>query len=474
MTQIVNLQEPGNLHALSVSAMAAGFAAGRWTPMDVWRSLRAAIGDDAFNAFTVIDDIGALQQAQASTRRWQLGKALGSLDGVPVSIKDLVMQRGLPIARGSRVAPVVQASVDAPVVKRLRASGAVLFAKTTTTEMGGSIHGDSPAHGRTLNPLDASRSVGGSSCGAAAQIAAGWGPLAIGSDAGGSVRIPAAYTGGVAFKPSYAHIPMWPASPFVEFAHLGPMAREVADIQALMTCIGHADVRDTASTFARVDIPQPQRPLRVGVCKYLGSRWLQEEIAHAMKELPGQLQGILLNQQKIELVDVDLADVQTGDPMWMVWCSRVLEAGLDWSVEELQRAGRDMRKQFLQGQAQSAHDLARARQQLRLAAGQLSEVFADVDILLTPTTPSTAPLAGDFVVDDFPDAEALRISGNWMTATPFSHPWNLTQQPALSIPWGHDHDGMPFGLQIVGSRYSDSLVLDIGKVLEGLRKEHVQ
>lgn len=472
MMKIARLQESNNLHTFSASAMVAGFAAGHWTPMDVWQSLHAAIGSDVFNAFTVIDEIGARQQAEASTRRWQLGKAFGPLDGVPVSIKDLVMQQGLPTGRGSRITPAVQASLDAPVVQHLRASGAVLFAKTTTTEMGCSIHSDSPAHGRTLNPLDASRSVGGSSCGAAAQLAAGWAPLAIGSDAGGSVRIPAAYTGIVAFKPSFAQIPMWPSSPFMEFAHLGPMAREVSDIQALMACIAQADLRDMASTFSRVNIQLPQRPVRVGVCQYLGGRWLQSEIAEAMQKLPAQLQGVLLNQQKIELVDIDLADVHTGHAMWTVWCSRVLEAGLDWSAEEFQRAGPDMQKQFSQGQAQSAHDVARARQRLRLAAGQLGEVFAQVDILLTPTTPSTAPLAGDFVVDAFPGAAALRISGNWMAATPFSHPWNLMQQPALSIPWGQDRAGRPFGLQIVGARYSDNLVMDIGKALEAWRKEH--
>ncbi|MGN1057256.1 MAG: amidase, partial [Comamonas sp.] len=183
------------LHCLSAGTMAAGFATGRWTPLQVWQSLRSAIGDDPWNAYVLVDDAGAVAQAEASTRRWQQGKALSPLDGVPVSIKDLVMQQGLPTGRGSRLSNAAAATVDAPVVQQLRAAGAVLFAKTTTTEMGCSIHGDSPAHGRTLHPLDTARSVGGSSCGAAAQLAAGWGPLAIGSDAGGSVRIPASYAG---------------------------------------------------------------------------------------------------------------------------------------------------------------------------------------------------------------------------------------------------------------------------------------
>lgn len=470
MMQMAGSHE-SSLHSLSAVAMAAGFASGQWTPVQVWKSLQDAIKGDAFNAFTVVDEGGAQQQAEASTLRWQQGNALGPLDGVPVSIKDLVMQQGLPTARGSCVAPAVLANVDAPVVRHLRTAGAVLFAKTTTTEMGCSIHGDSLAHGRTLHPLDASRTIGGSSCGAAAHLAAGWGPLAVGSDAGGSVRIPAAYAGLVGFKPSFAQIPMWPASPFAEFAHLGPMARDVADVQALMACIAQADVRDTASTFARVDVELLKRPLRIGICRYLGGHWLQSEIEQAMLNLSMQLQGRLLNQQPIELVDIDLAGVQTGTEMWAVWCSRVLESGLDWTEQELQRAGPDMQKQLSEGQAQSVRDLARARQQLRLAAGRLGEVFAKVDILLTPTTASTAPLAGDFVVDAFPGAAALRAIGNWMAATPFSHPWNLTQQPALSIPWGFDQAGLPFGLQVIGARYSDSLVLSIGKALEALRKE---
>lgn len=462
------------LHSLSAGAMAAGFATGRWTPLQVWQSLRLAIGEDPWHAFVLVDDAGALAQAEASTRRWQQGKALSALDGVPVSIKDLVMQQGLPTGRGSRLSSAAAATVDAPVVQHLRAAGAVLFAKTTTTEMGCSIHGDSLAHGRTQHPLDTARSVGGSSCGAAAQLAAGWGPLAIGSDAGGSVRIPASYTGLTALKPSFAHIPMWPASPFVEFAHLGPMARNVADLQTIMACIGQADVRDMASGFTRHSTPWPQRPLRVGVCTQIGHSTLQPEIAQAMQQLREDLPAWLPRQQRLEVVDIDLSALHTGEAMWTVWCSRVLEAGLDWTEQELQCVGADMRQQWAQGQAQSPQQLARARQQLRLAAGQLGQVFDSIDILLTPTTPTTAPLAGDFVVDGFTDAQALRTSGNWMSAAPFSHPWNLTQQPALSIPWGRDQAGMPFGLQVVGTRYSDSLVLDVGKALEAWHKEQTR
>ncbi|MGN1057531.1 MAG: amidase family protein, partial [Comamonas sp.] len=295
-----------------------------------------------------------------------------------------------------------------------------------------------------------------------------------GSDAGGSVRIPASYAGLTAFKPSFAHIPMWPASPFVEFAHLGPMARNVADLQTIMACIGQSDVRDIASGFVRHSTPWPQRPLRVGVCTQIGHSTPQPEIAQALQQLREDLPRWQPRQQRLEVVDIDLSALDTGEAMWVVWCSRVLEAGLDWTEQELQCVGADMRQQWAQGQSQSPQQLARARQQLRLAAGQLGQVFESIDILLTPTTPTTAPLAGDFVVDDFTDAQALRTSGNWMSATPFSHPWNLTQQPALSIPWGRDQAGMPFGLQVVGTRYSDSLVLDVGKALEAWHKEQTR
>ena len=462
---------PGDLAALSARAMIAGFRDGAFTPLQVLRAVRAVIGVDAFNAFTYIDDAGALRAAQESTARWQRGQPLGPLNGVPVTIKDLVTVAGWPIRRGSMLFPPAPSAEDAPVVGHLRRGGAVLLGKTTTTEMGSAIHGDSPVHGRTLHPLAPERCIGGSSCGAAAQLAAGWAPLALGSDAGGSVRIPASYAGLVAFKPSFGNIPMGPASAFAEFAHLGPMARNVGDVALAMQVMGRPDARDPASLYARgADLPALSAQsgvLRLGHCLQIGTEaGLDPAIAPAMQALVAKLGGRTWQGRRLELVAVDLAHLQLADALWQVWCARVVEACLHLTPEQLRQLGPDMQDQRAQGLTQTALQQAQARRTLREGAQRLHTLFADLDLLLTPAAPAVAPRAGDAVHDAHPQAAALRASGNWLAATPFSHPFNLTQQPALALPWASNAQGLPLGLQVVGRRHADALVLDFGAALE--------
>src|SRR5690606_1248753 len=178
---------------------------------------------------------------------------------------------GWPTLRGSQaMAGAGPATADAPVVERLRQAGAMLFGKTTTTEFGWTIRSDNPLNGLTRNPLDLSRSAGGSSSGAAAQVAAGWGPLALGSDAGGSVRVPASYCGLVGFKPSFGSIPMIPSSAFTDFAHLGVLSRSMDDCRLAMDVLSFPDARDLASTFERADAGAG-RSLRLGWTLSLGS-----------------------------------------------------------------------------------------------------------------------------------------------------------------------------------------------------------
>ncbi|MET1114037.1 MAG: amidase family protein [Comamonas sp.] len=463
--------DPG-LAALSAQQLLAGYGARDFTPLQVLQDLLAAIGGDAFNAFTFIDTAGALCAAQASAERWQRAAPLGPLDGVPVTIKDLVTVAGWPIRRGSQLFPRQPSAEDAPAVAHLRRSGALLLGKTTTTEMGSAIHGDSPVHGRTLHPLAPGRCIGGSSCGAAAQLAAGWGPLALGSDAGGSVRIPASYAGLVAFKPSFGNIPMGPASAFAEFAHLGPMARSVGDIALAMQVLGQGDARDPASLYLRSAPAQEGAVLRIGHCLQIGpDAGLDAAIAPAMQALLAPLEGREWRGRRIELVAVDLSDLWLADALWQTWCARVFEACLHLAPAQRAQLGPDMQRQQAQGQALTGLQLATARRTLREGAQQLHELFAGLDLLLTPATPGAAPLAGDFVHDTHPRGEALRASGNWLAATPFSHPFNLTQQPALALPWGHNAQGLPLGLQLVGRRYADALVLDFGAALEQWLKE---
>src|SRR5262245_45535667 len=217
------------------------------SPVEVTRLLldRLDALQPRLNAFCIIDRDGALAAARESERRWRRGEPARRLDGVPVTIKDLMLMRGFPTLRGSRlIDPNQDWSEDAPATARLREAGAVILGKTTTPEFGWKALGDSPLTGITRNPWDLSRTPGGSSAGAAAACAAGIGPLHLGSDGAGSIRIPCAFSGVFGLKPSFGRVPAYPLSPMGLLAHIGPIARTVADAALMLNVLAGSDYRD--------------------------------------------------------------------------------------------------------------------------------------------------------------------------------------------------------------------------------------
>ena len=222
---------------LTATEMLAEFEAGRLSPVEATRAVldRIEAANDAVNAYCLVDEERALAAAKAAQERWRRGEPHGLLDGVPVSIKDILLTKGWPTLRGSKtVDPAGPWTDDAPAVARLRESGAVLVGKNTTPEFGWKGVTDSPLTGVTRNPWDPSKTPGGSSGGGAAAVASGMGPLTIGTDGGGSIRIPCAFTGLFGLKPSFGRVPAWPLSPFGTVAHLGPMSRTVGDAALLL------------------------------------------------------------------------------------------------------------------------------------------------------------------------------------------------------------------------------------------------
>src|SRR6516164_4961326 len=257
------------------------------SPVEVTRLLldRLDILQPRINAFCVVDRDGALAAARQSEGRWLRGEAVGRLDGVPVTIKDLILMRGFPTLRGSRlVEPDQDCSEDAPATARLREAGAVIIGKTTTPEFGWKALGDSPLTGITRNPWDLSRTPGGSSAGAAAACAAGIGPLHLGSDGAGSIRIPCAFTGIFGLKPSFGWVPAYPPSPMGQLAHIGPMARTVADAALMLTVIAGPDPRDPSAlppqtTVYRDGLEENIRGWRIAFSPTLGYAKVDPEIA---------------------------------------------------------------------------------------------------------------------------------------------------------------------------------------------------
>src|SRR3954453_13619378 len=205
---------------------------------------RAEALQPKLNAFCVIDRDGALEAARAAERRWRDGAPLGPLDGVPVTIKDLVLMRGFPTRRGSQMIDPVPDTEDGPAVARLREAGAVILGKTTTPEFGWKAIGDSPLTGITRNPWNPERTPGGSSAGAAAACAPGIAPLHVGSDGAGSIRNPSAFTGIFGLKPTFGRVPAWPYGTMGVLSNVGPMTRNVRDAALLLNAISRPDHRD--------------------------------------------------------------------------------------------------------------------------------------------------------------------------------------------------------------------------------------
>ncbi|MER6311467.1 amidase [Streptomyces sp. NPDC001657] len=448
--------EPTHLADLTATRLTAGYAAGEFTPVEAARAAleRAEAAQAATNCFTRIDAEPALAAAAESAERWRRGAPAGPLDGVPVTVKDLILTRGTPTLRGSRT---VRAEgpwpEDAPSVARLRESGAVFLGKTTTPEFGWKGVTDSPRHGVTGNPYDPRRTSGGSSGGSAAAVALGAGPLSLGTDGGGSVRIPASFCGIFALKATYGRVPLYPASPFGTLAHVGPMTRDAADAALMLDVISGADWRDwsqlgPATGSFRAALDGPVAGLRVAYSPSLG--WdvpVAPEVAAAVRSAVEVLAGLGAH---VEEADPDIADpVAAFHVLWFSGAARVVE-----HLDEADRALLDpgLAEIVAQGAGYRALDYL-AAVDTRMALGQAMGRFHDTyDLLVTPTEPITAFEAG---------VEVPAGSGHtrWTGWTPFTYPFNMTQQPAATVPCGVDADGLPIGVQLVGARHADALVL---------------
>ncbi|OZM83735.1 amidase [Pseudonocardia sp. MH-G8] len=438
---------------LTATELLAAYRSGELSPVEATEAALERIErhDPDVNAFCLVDADAALAGAKASAERWQRGEPDGALDGVPISIKDILLTRGWPTRRGSRtVDPTGPWEVDGPHVARVREQGAVLLGKTTTPELAWKGVTDNPLTGVTRNPWDTTRTAGGSSGGSAAAVALGMGPLSLGTDGGGSVRIPAAFTGTTTIKPTYGRVPHYPASPFGTLAHVGPMTRTAADAALLLDVVSGADTRDpwtlapTDSAVAALDAGVAG--LRIAVSPTLGYVDVHPGVAAAVAAAV---------QVFTELgAEVEEADPGFTDPVEafeLLWFSGV--------AKSLEHIGPVERAQMDQGLVAVAEQGARASAVQYLGAmavrndlgALMGEFHSRYDLLLTPTVPIPAFEAGVEVPAGSPRER-------WTSWTPFTYPFNMTQQPAASVPCGFA-DGLPVGLQIVGPRHADNAVL---------------
>ncbi|MGB3352065.1 MAG: amidase [Mycobacterium sp.] len=450
--------------------LVAGYRDRTISPVEATRAALDAIdaGNPAVNAFVLVDAEGALAEAKASEARWHAGEPLGPGDGVPTSIKDVFLTRGWPTLRGSAlIDPAGPWDEDSPCVARLRETGAVILGKTTSPEYAWKGVTDSLRFGATGNPWNPAVTAGGSSGGSAAAVGLGMGPWSVGTDGGGSVRIPAAFTGTVALKPTFGLIPHFPASPFGTLAHSGPMTRTVRDTAALMDVITGFDARDWSAlptpTGSFLDgLDGGVAGLRVGYSPNLGFGRNDPEIDAAVRAAVAVLADA---GAMVEEVDPGFGDpVEAFHVLWFSGEAKVLE-GYGDLAGLAGRADPGLLRTAQIGETLSASDYLDATA-VRMQLGQLMGRFhQSYDVLLTPTLPLPAFPVGR----DVPDGSA---SPNWTSWTPYTYPFNMTQQPALSVPCGFTAAGLPVGLQIVGARHADALVLRVGQAYQQATEWH--
>ena len=450
-----------SLHDLSAVDLIAGYKAKQFSPSEVLDDVIAHVEqwEPHIKALYLFDPEAARKVAKASSDRWSNGEPTGVLDGVPVTIKDNVATKGQPIPLGAASVPQVAAERDAPPAARLREAGAVIFAKTTMPDYGMLSSGLSSLHPLTRNPWDLSKNPGGSSSGAGAAGAAGYGPLHLGTDIGGSVRLPACWCGLVGLKPSLGRIPIDP--PYVGRV-AGPMTRTVDDAALMMSVLSKPDRRDGMSLPAHdinwKALEKSPRKLRFGLMLDAGTgqaleKPVRDVAVKAAKafEAAGavvtEVDGIL-TREMLDGVDDFFRARLWGDLAKLPEQERAktLPYILQWAERGARLSGVEALGGFNQTFA------------IRAAAAKL---FCELDYLISPVSP----------VVNFPAEFAAPIND---PHKPFEHicftmPWNMAENPAVSVNGGYDQHGFPIGVQIVGRRFDDIGVLAMAKTFEGLR-----
>lgn len=448
---------------LSAEELVAVYRARTLSPLEVTRAVLERIGqlDSKLNAYCLVDEGAALAAAAASEQRWRAGTPLGLLDGVPASIKDIVLTQGWPTLRGSRtISPAQRWDEDAPAVARLREHGAVLLGKTCTPEFAFAPVTRSPLTGETLNPWNLSCTPGGSSGGAGAAVAAGMGPLALGTDAGGSIRIPSSFCGIFGLKPTGGRVPTYPPTPLASLVGFGPMTRSVGDAARMLSVISEPDPRDWTAA-AHDPTPYHERlehcdpaSWRIAWSPTLGYVDVDGEVA--------AITGEAVRALSEAGVRIDLVEHVFDDPIPIMERLRrafTSHAFRDFGARELDMMDPHVRARIEDSRGAVLEDYFDAEMARAALGRKMLALHAEYQLLVTPTL-AVAPFSiGQLAPPGW-------APSGW---TGPCYPFNLTRQPAANVPCGFTAQGLPVGLQIVGPPHADLLVLQAARVFEKLR-----
>jgi aspartyl-tRNA(Asn)/glutamyl-tRNA(Gln) amidotransferase subunit A len=449
-----------DLAVMSAEDLLALYARTAASPVEVLQAVTERIArlNPSINAFAAMNP-AALAQAGESAARWRAGRPIGPLDGVPVTVKDLIDLAGLPTRRGSRLSDSAPAAEDAPIALALKSAGAVIIGKTTTTEFGWKTPGDCPLHGITRNPWNFHHTTGGSSSGAGAAAAAGFGALHVGTDAGGSIRLPAAWCGIVGLKPSFGRIPQWPLGAFAAVAVAGPMTRTVRDAALMLNVMARHDLRDPYA------LPDDARDWRDGIDHGIAGMKVAV-MRNPGFEAPVDWEGIAAVEQAAQLMQDLGAEVEEADPglpdtraifskVWGVALTRLVHSFpetrrhmLDPGLLEVAAANSGL----------SAEAFMEFETSRIAAAHAMARFTARYDLVLCPTVANPPPLA---------DAPTVNpVDALWSAWAPWTAFANLTRQPAITVPMGFSANGLPRSVQLSAALYRDDLVLRAARAIE--------
>jgi aspartyl-tRNA(Asn)/glutamyl-tRNA(Gln) amidotransferase subunit A len=450
------------LNYKSATSLVSDYASREISPVEVAQAILDQIDqyDGSLKAYCLVDAPAALANAKQSEERWRRGVPQGPLDGVPCSIKDVCLVEGWPTRKGSRLTdPDLLATEDSPAVARLKEAGAILIGKTALPELGWKATSDSPLTGSTLNPWSPAHTSGGSSAGAAVSLAAGMAALAVGSDGGGSIRIPASFCGVVGIKPTQGLVPNYPRNAMGHLSHCGPMARDIQDLALMLNVLSRTDARDPYRGAPREvdylhELGAGVGGLRIGYSPRLGYLNVHPEVEVSLNAAAERFARL---GATVEQVDPGFSSPH--EHFKVLW-----KAGAGYMVNQMDnmRSGlvdvglRAAADQGLQLSAQDVMAAEAARIRLGEVMGRFHQRF---DLLLTPTVAVPALPIGAELYDPTVEKE-------WTDWAGFSNPFNLTCQPAVSIPCGFTTGGLPIGLQLVGALHEDALVLRAARAFE--------
>ena len=454
------------IYNLTAQALSSAYKARELSPVEMTQAALARIPawESKLNAMYAVDADGALAQARASEARWQAGTPLSALDGVPITIKDNVAVKGFPTPVGTAAGDMTPSVADAPPSARVREAGCVIVGKTTMPDYGMLVSGVSSLHGVTRNPWNLSRNPGGSSSGAGASLAAGYAPIALGTDIGGSVRLPAAYNGIFALKPSLGRVPIHP--PFLGRT-TGPMSRTVADAALLLTALTKPDARDFMC-LPYQEIDWPGQTAGDAVANVRGKKLgLLLDIGVGLPLQPAVRDAIVAAARAFEQAG---AIVEPAAP----FLDGEIAAGIDGFFQarllaEIQKLPPERRSRALpfiiawcrRAEGLSAVDAANNLALVMSMREKAVGATGPYDFLIAPTSPIVAYSAEEATPGNNPEKPFEHIA--------YTVPFNMSEQPAASICCGYDGDGMPVGLQIIGHRFDDAGVLRMAAAYEAMR-----